>query len=216
MAQNEAIKLPKIDSLKRTTRRQRQIINHAYPQPLTLADLVLPIEYQQTTKGDQFILYDSGGTFKSFHNFGTHQNIEMLRNSQIWSADGTFKSEPALFAQVYVIHSLRGRPNFMEDGHLLHCLFVLLPNKTEAVYLRMWRKIHDLCIDSQPTHIIIDFEKAVIIVFNTSGRAQLLNAVFFHLTQSIWCKVQAEGLQANYNNDEELSLKTVIYQNLHL
>ena len=56
VTQNAAIKLPKIDSLKRTIRRQRQIINHAYPQPLTLADLVLPIEYQQTTKGDQFIL----------------------------------------------------------------------------------------------------------------------------------------------------------------
>ena len=31
--------------------------------------------------------------------------------------------------------------------------------------------------------------------------------VFFNLTQSIWRKVQAESLQANYNNDEELALK---------
>ena len=65
----------------------------------------------------------------------------MLTNSQIWLADGTFKSAPALFAQVYVIHSLRGEPNPFEDGHLLPCLFPLLPNKTEAVYLRMWEKI---------------------------------------------------------------------------
>ena len=138
MTQNAAIKLPKIDSLKRTIRRQRQIINHAYPQPLTLADLVLPIEYQQTAKGDQFILYDSGQEHSNcFVIFGTHQNIEMLLSSQIWLADGTFKSAPVLFAQVYVIHSLRGGPNPLEDGHLLPCLFVLLPNKTEAVYLRM-------------------------------------------------------------------------------
>ena len=138
MTQNAAIKLPKIDSLKRTIRRQRQIINHAYPQPLTLADLVLPIEYQQTAKGDQFILYDSGQEHSNcFVIFGTHQNIEMLRSSQIWLADGTFKSAPALFAQVYVIHSLRGGPNPLEDGHLLPCLFVLFPTKTEAVYLRM-------------------------------------------------------------------------------
>ena len=68
VTQNATIKLPKIDSLKRTIRRQRQIINHAYPQPLTLADLVLLLEYQQTTKGDQFKLYDSGQE-QSFHTF---------------------------------------------------------------------------------------------------------------------------------------------------
>ena len=67
----------------------------------------------------------------------------MLRNSQIWVADGTFKSVPALFTQVYVIHSLRGRGDqvlSLEVGHLLPGLFVLLKNKTEAVYLRMWGK----------------------------------------------------------------------------
>ena len=91
-------KLPKIDSLKRTIWRQRQIINHAYPQPLTLADLVLSLEYQQTTKSDQFKLYDSSQEHSNrFIIFGTHQNIDMLRNSQIWLADGTFKSAPALF-----------------------------------------------------------------------------------------------------------------------
>ena len=138
VTQNAAIKLPKIDSLKRTIRRQRQIINHAYPQPLTLADLVLPLEYQQTTKGDQ-------SHSNRFIIFGTHQIIEMLRNSQIWLADdGTFKSTPALFAQVYVIHSLRGGTNPLEDGHLSPCLFVLLPNKTEAVYLRMWKNTRSL------------------------------------------------------------------------
>ena len=131
----------------------------------------------------------------------------MLRNSQIWLADGTFKSAPALFAQVYVIHSLRGGPNPLEDGHLLPCLFVLLPNKTEAVYLRMWEKIHDLCIDSQPTHLIIDFEKAVINSFQHVWQSTNVKCCFFDLTQSIWRKVQAEGLQANYNNDEELALK---------
>ena len=72
--------------------------------------------------------------------FGTHQNIEMLRNSQIGLDEGTFKSVPAPFAQVHVIHSLRGGPILLEDGHLLPCLFVLLPNKTEAAYLRMWCK----------------------------------------------------------------------------
>ena len=104
-------------------------MNQAHPQPLTLADLVLPTEYQQINKGNQFILYDSGQDHSNrFIIFGTHENVEMLKNSQIWLADGTFKSTPALFAQVYVIHSLRGGANPFEDNHLLSCMFVLLPN----------------------------------------------------------------------------------------
>ena len=80
VTQSAAIKLPKIDSLKRTIRSQRQIVNHACPQPLTLADLVLPTEYQQTNKGDQFILYDSGqDNSNRFMIFGTHENFEMLK-----------------------------------------------------------------------------------------------------------------------------------------
>ena len=71
----------------------------------------------------------------------------------------------------------------------------------------MWGKIQDLCIDSQPTHIIIDFEKAVINSFQHVWQSTIVKCCFFHLTQSIWRKVQAEGLQANYNNDEELALK---------
>ena len=77
-------------------------------QPLTLADVLL-IEYLQTAKGDQFILYDSG-TFKSFHNFWAHQNIEMLPSSQIWFSDGTFKSAPALLHKsMSSIHSVGRR-----------------------------------------------------------------------------------------------------------
>ena len=59
-------------------------------------------------------------------------NLEMLNTSQIWLSDGTFKTAPTLFAQVYCIHGLRGGPNLLEDGHLLPSLFVLLPNKMEA------------------------------------------------------------------------------------
>lgn len=98
-------------------------------------------------------------------------------------------------------------PNPFEDGHLLPCLFVLLPNKTEAVYLRMWEKIQDLCLDSQPTHLIIDFEKAAINSFQHFWQSTNIKCCFFHLTKNIWRKLQAEGLQANYNNDEEFAFK---------
>ena len=38
--------------------------------------------------------------YSADYNFRTQSNVEMLSASQIWLADGTFKTAPSLFAQV--------------------------------------------------------------------------------------------------------------------
>ena len=144
--ESNVIKLPKLDSLKRTVRRERQTMNAAPVQPEILQDLVIPPEYQITEKGDNFLLYDSGRGIQRVIIFGTKCNVEMLNGFQIGLAGGTFKTAPSQFPQVYTIHGLRGGPNPLQDGHLLPSLFVLLPNKTG-----MWQQIN-LCVQqlSQP------------------------------------------------------------------
>ena len=54
------IKLPKVDSLKRTIRRVSQSNNNVPAQPESLEELIIPLEYRLTAKGDDFLLYDSG------------------------------------------------------------------------------------------------------------------------------------------------------------
>ena len=81
---------------------------------------------------------------------GRQRNLEMLQLAEYWMADETFKTAPSLFSQVYVVHALRGGAQLMRDGHLLPSLFVLLPNKTEATYRRMWEQILLLCPLAQP------------------------------------------------------------------
>ena len=104
-------KLPKLDSLKRSIQRQRVRHLAAPVQPATLEHLNLPEEYKKTSKGEQFLLYDSGSDTQRNLIFGTQSNLEMLKLSRIWLADGTFKTAPSLFTQVYVIHALRGGPD---------------------------------------------------------------------------------------------------------
>ena len=61
----------------------------------------------------------------------------MLETSQSWLADGTCKTAPALFQQVYVVHSLRGGPDYQHDGQLFPSVFIPLPNKIQATYTKL-------------------------------------------------------------------------------
>ena len=116
----------------------------------------------------------------------------MLRLSNFWLADGTFKTAPSLFTHVHVVHALRGRPQHMRDGNLLPSL---------------WEQICTLCPLAQPREMLLDFEKAKINSFEEVWPDALVRCCFFHLTQNIWRKVQAAGTQANYNHDEELVMR---------
>ena len=211
VSEGTAAKLPKLDSLKRTIQRQRVQQLAAPVQPASLEELVLRAEYQQTAKGKEFLLYDSGPETQRIHIFGTQRSLEMLRLSEYWLADGTFNTAvhaphtPGL-AQVYVVHTLRGGPQVMRDVHLLPSLFVLLPNKTEATYRRMWDQIRLLCPLAQPREMFLDFEKAAINSFEVWPDT-LAKCCFFHLMQNVWRKVQAPGLQAAYSQDEELAMR---------
>ncbi|KAI6656058.1 hypothetical protein LOD99_11355 [Oopsacas minuta] len=130
-SEGTAAKLPKLDSLKRTIQRQRASVFAAPAQPSTLAELALPAVYQQTAKGEQFSLYDSGADdVHRFIIFGTQHNLGMLQRSKIWLPNGYLQDGTSPLCQVYVVHGLRGGDDPMKTGHLLPSLFVLLPNKT--------------------------------------------------------------------------------------
>ena len=48
----------------------------------------------------------------------------MLESSQDWLADGTLKTAPELFSQLYVIHALQGGPDPLQNGNVLPSLFI--------------------------------------------------------------------------------------------
>ena len=80
----------------------------------------------------------------------------------------------------------------MKDGHLLL-------SKTEVTYRRMWQQVQLLCPEADPTEILMDFEKAAINSFEHTWPGSIVKGCFFHLTQNIWRKVLAAGLQAAYS-----------------
>ena len=93
--------LPPEKSLKRTCQRARP----ARANPTSLLDLVID-QNIKNLGGKEFLIYDSVPGSDRILMFGTEENKHILTISSIWMADGTFKTVPSLFAQLYTIHGL--------------------------------------------------------------------------------------------------------------
>ena len=101
--------LPAVNRMKQTIRRVRHEHQAPLPNPTSLDVLTLPIEYKTTVRGDNFLLHDSGPGDKRMLIFSTTRNLELLEQCPHWYADGTFKTSPPLFTQVYTIHAISVR-----------------------------------------------------------------------------------------------------------
>jgi hypothetical protein len=68
------------------------------------------------------LLDDSRSSLDRILIFGRLKSLDILERSKIWFCDGTFKTAPPLFAQVYVI--------LVKDiGGVHPLIYALLPNK---------------------------------------------------------------------------------------
>nr|CAD7198176.1 unnamed protein product [Timema douglasi] len=99
--------LPKADALKKLVRRKRNQINAAPPVPANLQTLIIPDRYKmyvsETDIEENFLLSDSGPDANRILIFGRQRNLQILRDAEALYGDGTFKTAPLLFAQIYTV-----------------------------------------------------------------------------------------------------------------
>ena len=126
--------------------------------------------------------------------------MQILQESSDWLADGTFKTVPALFAQLYTIHSTK-------FNGAIPLVFALLPNKNPNVYKKFLTALKTLKDGLNPRSIITDYEMAAINSFKNCFPNAEQKGCFFHFAQSLYRKIQAEGLQQHYSNDPGFSLQ---------
>lgn len=192
--------LPHISILKRTIRRIKNRETGAPSNPKSLNDLQIPELYQLTTDGKPFLLHDSGPGNKRILIFSTQQNLDLMSNCEHWFADGTFSTCPTLFTQIYTIHGV-------QYNNVLPSLLVLLPDKTENTYDRLFEGLKNLKNGLRPKTIMIDFEKGVINAISKQFSDTEISGCFFNFSQAIWRHVQSCGLQAKYSEDSEFALQ---------
>jgi len=66
--------------------------------------LIIPDLFKFTKKNELFLTYDNVNNENRILIFSTQCNLIELQESDSWFGDGTFKSVPSIFSQLYTIH----------------------------------------------------------------------------------------------------------------
>ena len=126
----------------------------------------------------------------------TSTNLRTLAACDIVLMDGTFKSCPRFFMQLYTIF-----------GYANHCylplVYGLLSNKEQSTYQRFLRRVTiaqcvSIYLVFEPSAVLTDFEKAAMNAVSTVLPASRLHGCRFHLEQSWWRRIQALDLSEDY------------------
>lgn len=178
--------LPGIRNLKQTIRRARATESN-FPRPPTSLSIVfeIPDSLKVTLSGSDFLLYDNQTPGDRLLIFSTSRSLSLLRTQSSWFCDGTFRTCPLIFEQLYTIHVA------VNDG-VVPVAYVLLPNRTTSTYNKMWECLKTLKPQVlQPARIIVDFEKAAISSIRKQFPNTTIRGCYFHLSQSVWRKIQS-------------------------
>jgi hypothetical protein len=184
--------------------------NASYPPvPRNVDDVKIEGIWSKTLNGELFVL----NTLKH-PIFGTLESLKQLSKSEKNHLffDGTFKSCPNPFYQLYSVHSLTNDLSTPK-------LYTLLSDKRGPTYISMFNSILNLCYTNDiclnPSFVTIDFEQAAI----NSIRLIFPNAVVkgcnFHFNKCIYTKLQELGFQSAFIDNKSSDINDINIRNLY-
>ena len=203
-SQETRANLPSRDALRQKAKRARR--GELPSEPTSLEDFELPDEYSKTISGHQFSSLIEHEEDRIII-FTTSENIRHLSEAQYWIMDGTFKTAPIIFKQLYTIHAPVGSSN----RKILLLFYALMTAKSQELYKRMFEELHEMAnqhnIYLEPEFVLTDFELASINAVTEEFVGVQNKGCFFHLGQTIYRKIRDHKLTSKYGTDENFSMK---------
>ena len=142
--------------------------------------------------------FDSGPGNDRIIILTTNSNLDLMRQSERWCGDGTFKAAPKLWTQLYTIHGLK-------NGYTVPCVFALLPNKRKESYTRLFRQIKSwLDVAGQQWNFesfLSDYEQGAYLAMTDVFPGVGNDGCFFHLSKRLDYHVKQLGLTVKYTNN---------------
>ena len=197
MQQDSYYYMPNNEALRKQIQRVRNV--NMPPQPQSLQEINIPIHLCTTISGEQFLAKEIEIGEEKMMIFCTPSNLLHLQEADYWIMDGTFRTVPTLFQQLYTIHALVNKGN---NSRVFPMVYVLMTSKSEEMYRALFEELIELGDqagqDLSPPLIITDFEQAAIKAAREEFPDSSNKGCFFHLCQNIWKKIQSENLVNEY------------------
>ena len=114
----------------------------------------IPEIFRVTKKGEQFLQYDSGPKVNRLIFFSLRHRWTGWKKADVIEFDGTFKTSPNIFAQIFSIHV------FMKS-RCVAAVVALMSGQDEACYTQLFKQNKVLCPELNPSLIICNFAECV-------------------------------------------------------
>ncbi|KAL3089292.1 hypothetical protein niasHS_007014 [Heterodera schachtii] len=122
--------------------------------------------------------------------------LDVLRRNRRWSLDGSFRSAPTQWTQVFIVGAY-------VDKRMVVCAQALLPGKNSRFYREALSAIRN-AVASAPARIISDFERSMMRAAREVFPEALQSGCNFHWAQCLFRKAKSLGIFNLFNgNDEE-------------
>jgi hypothetical protein len=190
--------IPNFESAMSTIDRERR--RHIPEIPTTIADVDINGRWRLTADRRRFLSKLENGWGITV--FATDEAIEGLGQCNNIFMDGTFKSVPRPYTQLFAIH-------WYYRDRVIPLVFSLMVDRHVGSYRQIFghiRRKYSRITNNQllPVNIITDFETGLINTAETEYPQARMYGCFCHFCRSLWRKIQSEGLQQAYSRNEHL------------
>lgn len=192
---DEVGEIRSVPLLKKLIQRTRKQTDEFPPEPTSRSDISIPENFTNTLSGNRFLLHDNLEPNERIILFCTDNCLTMLSRCREWFCDGTFKTVPSLFLQLYTIH-------VKIESSVVPAVYALLPNKTFITYNNLISYLRIYNHNLNPQRIVMDFEQGAIGAFKSNFPNSQVNGCFFHLSKNLWRKIQKNSVLINKYRDD--------------
>ena len=197
--------LPRNEALRQQIKRARRVWDEEI-EPNMLDDFQLPDAYYTTLNRMDFAK-DIKDETERISLVTASENLKWLKEANVWIMDGTFKTVPTLFQQLYSIHAPVGENiNF----RVVTLAYVLMSSESEELYQRLFQELNECAEENQlelnRNFVLTDFEKAPISEALSEFLSVQSKRCHFYLDQFFYRQIQDAGLTKNYRSDQDFSL----------
>lgn len=179
---------------------KRAKYSHVPEIPHGVENVIIENEWGQTWQGRNNLIHQDNDW--GILIFGTNRNIRLLLRADAIFADGTFRTCPHPYRQMYTIH-------VKILDHVFCAVTCLMVNSNIGSYRAILQILKDKVRNVTgerwaPNIVVLDFEQAAIVAFETEFPGIDVNGCYFHLNQSLWRGVQRLGLVHAYRNNRQV------------